>query len=84
MLMKTSISIPDDLFKGVNDLSAETHLSRSQIFADAVRAYLDQRKNEKMLRAINAVYSSVETEEETAVRERARKRYVGIVKRTPW
>jgi len=82
--MKTAISIPDDLFKSVEELAKESHSSRSQIFADAVRAYLHQRQNEKMLRALNEVCSEAETEEETATRKRAKKRYAKTLKGDKW
>jgi len=82
--MKTAISIPDDLFKSVNELSIEMHLSRSHIFADAVMAYLHQQKSEKMLRAINKVYSRAETGEEAAVRKQAKKLYTKTLKNTQW
>ena len=68
----------------MDELAAETHLSRSQIFADAVRAYLHQRKNEKMLRVLNEVYSDAETEEEAAVRKQAKKRYAKTLKGAQW
>ena len=82
--MKTVISIPDDLFKSVDELAAESHRSRSQVFADAVRAYLHQRKNEKMLKALNEVYSDAETEEETTIRRQAKKRYAKTLKAAKW
>ncbi len=78
--MKTAISIPDDLFKSVDELAAESHRSRSQVFADAVTAYLHQWKNEKMLKALNEIYSDAETEEETKVRKQAKKRYAKTLK----
>jgi len=68
----------------VDELAAETHRSRSQIFADAVRAYLHQRKNEKMLRALNEVYSDAETGEEATVRKQAKKRYAKTLKGDKW
>ena len=82
--MKTAISIPDELFEKVDELAAESHRSRSQIFADAVRAYLDQRKSESMLKALNEVYSEVETGEEASVRKGAKKRYAKTLKGSKW
>ena len=68
----------------MDELAAESHRSRSQVFADAVRAYLHQRKNEKMLSALNEVYSGAETEEEGAVRKQAKKRYAKTLKGDKW
>lgn len=82
--MKTAISIPDDLFKSVDELAEETDRSRSQVFSDAVRAYLQQQDSEKILRSLNKVYSGTETQEEIAVRKRGKKRYVTILQDSPW
>ncbi len=38
--MKTAISIPDDLFRQVDLRSRQLKVSRSRLFADAVREYL--------------------------------------------
>lgn len=78
--MKTAISIPDDLFKTVEELAAELRLSRSQIFADAVRDYIERRRNNKILEAINRVYSDAETEQEIELRKRSKKHYAHLLK----
>ncbi len=82
--MKTAISIPDDLFKRVENFAAELHLSRSQVFTDAVREYIERRRNEKILDAINRGYSDVETEEEKRLREESKKHYAGLLKDEKW
>jgi metal-responsive CopG/Arc/MetJ family transcriptional regulator len=38
--MKTAISIPDDLFKEVEEIVKEQHSSRNALFTIAVREYL--------------------------------------------
>ena len=66
--MKTAISIPDELFNKVDELASELHLSRSQVFTDAVIEYLERQQNLKILEAINKVYSEDETEVEKRLR----------------
>jgi metal-responsive CopG/Arc/MetJ family transcriptional regulator len=40
LVMKTAISIPDDLFRAVEACSRRLKLSRSRLFASAAREYL--------------------------------------------
>lgn len=82
--MKTAISIPDELFNKVDELAAELHLSRSQIFTDAVIEYLKRQQNLKILEAINKVYSEHETDEEKRLREEGKKHYTGLLKDEKW
>ena len=42
--MKTAISIPDELFREVELFSRRLKVSRSRLFADAVREYLARRR----------------------------------------
>ena len=82
--MKTAISIPDELFNKVDELAAELHLSRSQIFTEAVMEYLKRQQNLKILDAINKVYSEDDTEEEKRLREEGKKHYAGLLKDEKW
>jgi len=82
--MKTAISIPDELFNKVDELAAELHLSRSQIFTEAVMEYLKRQQNMKILDAINKVYSEDDTEEEKRLREEGKKHYAGLLKDEKW
>ena len=70
--MKTSISIPDDLFKKVDKLAEENKTSRSQIFCKAVEAYLEKIKSHKLLEAINLAYVDDETSEEKQLRDKSK------------
>jgi len=82
--MKTAISVPDDLFEKVEELSEELHLSRSRIFTEAVRDFISRRKNEKILQALNRVYSEAETEQETTLRKQSKKHYARKLKAEKW
>lgn len=57
--MKTAISIPDDLFQGVEHLARRSKRSRSGVFSDAVREYLARHSSEEVTDAINRACSSI-------------------------
>jgi metal-responsive CopG/Arc/MetJ family transcriptional regulator len=42
--MKTAISIPDELFREIDQCSRRLRVSRSRLFADAAREYLARRR----------------------------------------
>jgi len=69
MSMKTSISIPDDIFEEVNKLAREYNFSRSQIFCIAVKEYLEKVRSRKLLEALNMSYSDEETPDEKLLRK---------------
>lgn len=82
--MKTAISIPDDVFEAVSQAAEEENIPRSKIFADAARKYLEQRKNQKLLSALNEAYSEEESKEERQVRKFSKKYYASKIVREKW
>ncbi len=72
--MKTAISLPNKIFEEVEKFSKEHQYSRSEVFAMAVKEFLEKKKTEEVLKVLNEVYSEAETPEEITVRERG-KRY---------
>ena len=82
--MKTAISIPDDLFKTVEELAEELHLSRSQVFADAVKEYIEKQRNKQILDAINKAYASPETKQEAKTRRLSVARHARLLKAERW
>jgi metal-responsive CopG/Arc/MetJ family transcriptional regulator len=73
--MKTAISIPDEIFEEVDKFSKEHRTSRSEVFAMAVKDFLEKLKSKELLDALNEAYSEPESREETTVRERSKKYY---------
>ncbi|HDQ74015.1 MAG TPA: ribbon-helix-helix protein, CopG family [Chloroflexi bacterium] len=74
--VKTAISIQESLFDEVDNLAEELQVSRSQIFALAVDAFIKQHENRRMLEKLNEVYADVsDTEEAEAVREARRQKH---------
>jgi metal-responsive CopG/Arc/MetJ family transcriptional regulator len=51
--MKTAVSIPDDIFRGVERLARRTKKSRSRLFADALKEYLARHAPDEITEAMN-------------------------------
>jgi hypothetical protein len=57
LLVKTAISLPDDLFKLAEATARKLHMSRSQLYATAISEFLDRRRASKITARLNEVYS---------------------------
>ena len=73
--MKTAISIPDDLFEQVEKLSKKRQSSRSEVFATAVKDFLEKERSRELLSALDEAYSEAESAEEQALRARSKRYY---------
>jgi predicted transcriptional regulator len=52
--MKIAISIPDELFQEAEKVAAELKLSRSALYAKALREHVERLKDEAITAQINA------------------------------
>jgi metal-responsive CopG/Arc/MetJ family transcriptional regulator len=81
MTIKTAISIEESLYRQVQKMAEETGVSRSHVFAEAIRAYLRQRENRMLLEELNAAYaeppSALEKRLQRAWRRRHRRKLAG-------
>ena len=55
--MKTAISIPDPLFEAAEALAHRLHVSRSELYANALRAFVGQHDEVARRRALNDLYA---------------------------
>ena len=55
--MKTAISLPDSLFHAADALAKRTGMSRSELFREAVTAYIEAHKHDQVREALDAVYA---------------------------
>jgi len=81
--VKTAISIDSELFDKINTLADEIKLSRSQIFTQAVKYFIDRKDNLELIRRINQAYSdTIDTidEDETELLELSKQKYAEIIK----
>ena len=56
--MKTAISIPDPIFEAAERLARRLGVSRSEVYAKAVSAYLEHFQEEGITAALNRVYGT--------------------------
>jgi metal-responsive CopG/Arc/MetJ family transcriptional regulator len=55
--MKTAISIKDTLFQRAENFARKSKMSRSQLFSEAVKEYLEKREKEEITKNLNEVYA---------------------------
>lgn len=56
--MKTAVSLPDPLFEAADRLARQLGKSRSQLYAEALRAYLEKHRDNDITRRLNEVYAA--------------------------
>ena len=54
--MKTAISIPDDVFDAADEMATRLGMSRSQLYATAVRQYLDAHRSQGVTARLDQIY----------------------------
>ena len=55
--MKTAVSLPDALFRSAEAAARKLRVSRSQLYATALREFLERRRNKNVTERLNEVYS---------------------------
>ena len=73
--MKTAVSLPDNVFKEIDALAKEQGRSRSEVFAQALKDFLEKEKSKKMLNLLNEIYAVPETAEDKQWRSAAKKQF---------
>ena len=82
--MKTAVSIPDDVFEKGEKAAKRLKMSRSELYAKAVEAYVDAHMPDAITESWNAMLAEMapeEIEEDLRV-VRAAARHT--MKRNPW
>ena len=74
MNVKTAISIPDETFKRVTQSAEELGMSRSEFFARAAVAYLNELDARSLTAQINAALELIGEDEESQLVVEASKR----------
>jgi hypothetical protein len=77
--VKTAISIPDDVFKEAERAAKRLGISRSELFTQAVRRFLETQRNASITRSYDAAFGP-EKDDDTATfrREAARRRLLDM------
>lgn len=60
--MKTAISIPDKVFDAAEKVAKKLGMSRSELYVNAVREYLERHGRDDVTDRLNEVYSSPEAD----------------------
>ncbi len=76
--MKTAISIDEGLFRKVEKLSTMLHMSRSQLFAQALEYLIDKSETLEIIQKLNEVYGQNDVEVKV-VSKNGKKRMKGVV-----
>jgi metal-responsive CopG/Arc/MetJ family transcriptional regulator len=67
--MKTAISIPDEVFDAAEDMARRLGLSRGELYATAVREYLDAHRSRGVTARLDMVYETVDSSLDLRVAE---------------
>lgn len=78
--MKTAISVPDPVFKKADKLAKKLRMSRSQLYSQAVAAYIAQYDDAAITEAYNRLADTVDTRLPPDMAENARR----MLKRVEW
>jgi metal-responsive CopG/Arc/MetJ family transcriptional regulator len=57
--MKTAISVPDPLFEAADRLAHRLGVSRSELYAKAMAAFLERHRQEGVTAALDRVYGAL-------------------------
>lgn len=57
-LMKTAISIPDQVFEAAESLANRLGVSRSELYSKAVEAFIKQHRNQGVTARLNDIYGA--------------------------
>jgi metal-responsive CopG/Arc/MetJ family transcriptional regulator len=58
MTMKVAISLPDPTFRAAEQVSKRLGMSRSQLYAQAVEAFVKAHRGDEIREALTAVYGA--------------------------
>lgn len=59
--MKTAISLPDDLFVLADEYATTLGMSRSELYATALREFIASRQRDDLTERINAACANLDT-----------------------
>lgn len=78
--MKTAISIPDSIFQQAEQAARRLGVSRSELYATALRRYLESHRGQAVTEALDELYAS----EESAVDSSLARMQLASLPREEW
>ena len=67
--MKTAISIPDPIFASAQRLAKRLGVSRSELYVTALREFLAEHDEDKVMEKLNEVYDREESRLDSTLRK---------------
>ncbi len=80
-VVKTAISLQENLFQQVEQLASDLNVSRSSLIAMALEAFIECYENKRLLEQLNAAYEDDPQSEELEVSRAHRACYRRIAER---
>jgi metal-responsive CopG/Arc/MetJ family transcriptional regulator len=56
--MKTAVSIPDDVFEAAEKAAKRLGVSRSELYANAVREFVERHRRDNITEKLNELYAT--------------------------
>ena len=78
--MKTAVSLPDDLFKGAENLRRRLKISRSEVYRRAIAEYLLRHSPDQIREALDGAVAGIGQEKDDFFRVAGRR----LLKRAEW
>lgn len=78
--VRTTITLKESLLKQTDNLARKMDISRGHLIAIAVEEFIERRKNETILNALNAAYSEPPNSEELEQVEAKRRHHLALIK----
>ncbi|HFQ82152.1 MAG TPA: CopG family transcriptional regulator [Desulfobacterales bacterium] len=82
--VKTAISLQEDLFKEVNQLASEMHVSRSKLFVMAVKDFIKKEESKNLIEQINSAFSDAPTSDEMVIQKKMRVKHAKNIMSESW
>ncbi|MCD6535159.1 MAG: CopG family transcriptional regulator [Deltaproteobacteria bacterium] len=74
----------EELFKEVNKLAGELHVSRSRLFVMAVQEFIEKKKSYNLLSQINNAFNDHPDSEEIKIQSKMRKKQAQKLEKESW
>jgi len=71
--MKTAVSLPDDVFAAADDFAERARWSRSELYARALREYLDRHDEDHVTAQLDMLAAEIDTQVWPDVKRAVRK-----------
>ena len=78
--MRTAVSIPDDVYADAERVARCLKKSRSELYAEAIRAYVKRHKEDEITESYNRLADEVDTSLDPFVAAAARR----VLERVEW